>query len=221
MYYVNRNGQQYGPYSEETISRYLAEGSLLASDSARSEGAQSWQPLGQILQYTPLSARPPAVPPPASRPAAGTQIVPPDLHWAIVLLLSCTLIFPIIWAFVQANWARKIDPASKATILYAFWAVGEVILLILDAAIFVAIANNDLQSVQSMSVAIWLVGLPTWVLFLLAVFSIRKSMVNYYKTVEPIQLRLSGVMTFFFSILYLQYHMSRIAKWKQTGVLSA
>jgi hypothetical protein len=28
-------------------------------------------------------------------------------------------------------------------------------------------------------------------------------------------------MTFFFNILYLQYHMSRIAKWKQTGVLSA
>src|SRR5271156_5233638 len=76
MYYVNRNGQQYGPYSEETIRRYLAEGSLLASDSARSEGAQSWQPLGQILQYTPLSARPPAVPPPAPRPAGGVPSGP-------------------------------------------------------------------------------------------------------------------------------------------------
>jgi len=53
------------------------------------------------------------------------------------------------------------------------------------------------------------------------VFSIRQSMVTYYNTVEPIQLQLSGVMTFFFGMLYLQYHMSRIARWKRTGVLSA
>ena len=46
-------------------------------------------------------------------------------------------------------------------------------------------------------------------------------MLNYYNSVEPINLRLSGVMTFFFNILYLQYHMTRIARWKQTGILTA
>jgi len=221
MYYVNRNGQQYGPYSEETIRRYLAEGSLLASDSARSEEAQSWQPLGQILQYTPMSARPPAVPPPIARPTAGTQIVPPDLHWAIVLLLSVTWIFPIVWAFVQANWTKKIDSNSKATILYVFWALGELIVIILYVAGIAIAANNDLQTAQGLLGVAGLLGFPAAVLYLIGAFSIRKSMVTYYNTVEPIQLRLSGVMTFFFSILYLQYHMSRIAKWKQTGVLSA
>jgi hypothetical protein len=45
-------------------------------------------------------------------------------------------------------------------------------------------------------------------------------MLTYFNTVEPIALRLSGVMTFFFGILYLQYHMTRIADWKRTGVLS-
>jgi len=221
MYYVNRNGQQYGPYSEETIRRYLAEGSLLPSDSARSEGAQSWQPLGQILQYAPSPGGPPAVPPPSGHAPAATQIVPPDLHWLIVLLLSITWIFPIVWAFVQSTWARKIDPNSKATILYAFWAVGNFIVIIFYVAAIIGIANNDQQFFQSMMGAEMLVALPTWVLFLIGTFGIRKSMLNYYNTTEPIQLRLSGVMTFFFNILYLQYHMSRIAKWKRTGVLTA
>jgi hypothetical protein len=44
-------------------------------------------------------------------------------------------------------------------------------------------------------------------------------MERYYNTVEPINLRLSAVMTLFFNVLYFQYHMTRIADWKQTGVL--
>jgi hypothetical protein len=53
----------------------------------------------------------------------------------------------------------------------------------------------------------------------MAVFGMRRSIVQYYNTREPIGLKLSGVMTFFFSILYFQYHFSRIAEWKQTGRL--
>jgi len=56
---------------------------------------------------------------------------------------------------------------------------------------------------------------------LMGVFGMRRSLLNYYNTVEPIGLRLSGVMTFFFSVFYFQYHFTRIANWKQTGVLSA
>jgi hypothetical protein len=44
---------------------------------------------------------------------------------------------------------------------------------------------------------------------------------SYYNSVEPIQLSLSGALTFFFGVFYLQYHMSRIAHWKKTGILSA
>ncbi len=45
-------------------------------------------------------------------------------------------------------------------------------------------------------------------------------MLAYYNTVEPIGLRLSGVMTFFFNVFYFQHHMSRIVLWKLTGYLS-
>jgi len=38
----------------------------------------------------------------------------------------------------------------------------------------------------------------------------RDALVDYYNTVEPINLRLSGVMTFFFAVFYFQYHFCRI-----------
>jgi hypothetical protein len=45
-------------------------------------------------------------------------------------------------------------------------------------------------------------------------------MEEYYNSTENIGLSLSGVMTFFFSAVYLQYHINRIARWKKTGELS-
>jgi hypothetical protein len=54
-----------------------------------------------------------------------------------------------------------------------------------------------------------------------AFFRMRRGLLDYYNSEEPIQLKLSGVMTFFFSIYYLQYHLRRIATWKKTGQLPA
>jgi len=58
------------------------------------------------------------------------------------------------------------------------------------------------------------------VLQLIGVFQIRADLEDYYNRVEPINLKLSGVMTFFFSTLYFQHHFSRIAAWKKTGYLT-
>jgi hypothetical protein len=48
----------------------------------------------------------------------------------------------------------------------------------------------------------------------------RSDVEEYYNGAEPINLQLSGVMTFFFAIFYLQHHFSRIAQWKKTGILA-
>jgi len=56
--------------------------------------------------------------------------------------------------------------------------------------------------------------------YLFGIFKIRDAMEEYYNSRENIGLSLSGVMTFFFSTIYLQYHVNRIARWKKTGVLS-
>ncbi|HST13047.1 MAG TPA: hypothetical protein VLL05_21890, partial [Terriglobales bacterium] len=58
------------------------------------------------------------------------------------------------------------------------------------------------------------------IVYLYGIFTIRDAMETYYNSTENIGLTLSGPMTFFFSTVYLQYHVNRIARWKKTGVLS-
>jgi hypothetical protein len=58
------------------------------------------------------------------------------------------------------------------------------------------------------------------IVYLFGVFSIKAAMEEYYNSVENIGLSMSGVMTFFFSTVYIQFHINRIARWKKTGVLS-
>ncbi|MGZ4889375.1 MAG: hypothetical protein ACXWBH_09355, partial [Candidatus Angelobacter sp.] len=57
------------------------------------------------------------------------------------------------------------------------------------------------------------------VLFVIAEFQMKNDLEDYYNTVEPINLRLHGGMTFFFAVWYFQHHFSRIAQWKKSGVL--
>ena len=59
-----------------------------------------------------------------------------------------------------------------------------------------------------------------WILAMVAIFRMRRGLLTHYNSVENIQLRLSGVMTFFFNIYYFQHHLSRIARWKKAGQLT-
>jgi FlaA1/EpsC-like NDP-sugar epimerase len=149
--------------------------------------------------------------------AAGPM--PPNMHWFVVLILSFISmgLGGLVWTFKEAGFVKKIDPASKATTMFALGLlamVGQV------AISFVMMRSASMSEVQTMSMVIMALNVLIIVVMLMGIFGMRKSLVRYYNTVEPMGLRLSGVMTFFFSILYFQYHFSRIAKWKTTGVLS-
>jgi len=227
-YYVARSGQQYGPYTEETVRSYVAAGSLLATDNIRAESSQTWTTIAQQFQIPqatpPVMAQPQMVPQygqaapyypgvPYAQ-AGGAQIVPPNLHWALLLILSITWVFAFIWTFVQAGYARKIDASSSALWAFILWTG-------LSGADFAM----NIQAVMAGGGAAapplaGYLGVGGIICYFWGVFSIRKSMETYYNSVEPIQLQMSGVLTFFFGIYYLQYHMSRIAHWKKTGVLS-
>jgi len=68
--YVNRAGQQYGPYSIEDARAHLAAGSLLPTDYAFLEGMANWAPLEQVL----ATAAQPVLPTGASAPqTTGTE----------------------------------------------------------------------------------------------------------------------------------------------------
>ena len=127
----------------------------------------------------------------------------------------------MIWCFKQAGFVKKIDPASKATLFLTLAFIGQLVLVL--GAVGMVVVSSSSGAVAGVATIMGIVGLLSLLIgifWLVAIFGMRGSMVRYYNTVEPMGLRLSGVMTFFFSFLYFQYHMSRIAKWKKTGVLS-
>ncbi len=149
--------------------------------------------------------------------------MPPSLHWVVVWLLGgITLgLFQLIWCFKQTGFVKKIDPASKATLFLTMAFIGQLVLVL--GAVGMVVVSSSSGAVAGVATIMGIVGLLSLLIgifWLVAIFGMRGSLVRYYNTVEPMGLRLSGVMTFFFSFLYFQYHMSRIAKWKKTGVLS-
>ena len=160
----------------------------------------------------------PAQPPCAtSAPVAGGPM-PPSMHWAVVLILSFVTggLAGFVWWLKQALFVKKIDPASKVVVLWVVTLIAMVIQLVLMLG--AATSRSAAAAVTAASLSM-LLNLVIVVVVLIAMFSMRKSLVTYYNSVEPIGLQLSGVMTFFFNILYFQYHFSRIANWKQTGRL--
>lgn len=77
---------------------------------------------------------------PAQAPYGGQAVmpgsfanspVPPDLHWALVILLSVITfgLFGLIWAFRQAAFVKKIDPTSKAVTLLVLNLLGRLLWL--------------------------------------------------------------------------------------------
>jgi hypothetical protein len=221
LYHVSRNGQNYGPYTLEDLQRYVAAGNVLATDLAKSDEMPDWVPVAQVLG-TSMPAVPAPVaaygaPMPAYAAPASLYPDPPNLHWALVLVIgmfTCGL-FSIVWMFVQAAWMRKVNPNSKA-LFYYIAAIGVyVIMIVADIAMF-ASGSSETPS-PAISGVLAVCGIAYFVLFLVAIFTMRSDMEKHFTGPEPIGLRLSGVMTFFFSILYFQYHFSRINEIKRSA----
>jgi uncharacterized membrane protein len=142
------------------------------------------------------------------------------MHWAVVLILAMiTGIFGLIWFFIQAGYVKKIDPASRARTFLIFGLLTMLAQIVATFAIAGAAAMGSTTGAAAGGFLAFVLAIVGMVLMLSAVFGMRRSLIDYFNTVEPIGLRLSGVMTFFFNILYFQYHLSRIAEWKRTGTL--
>lgn len=155
---------------------------------------------------------------------------PPALHWFAVLALSVVTLgmFPLVWIFVQSSWIRRIYPDSRArtffSIYTAIWMLAFCLLYFgcVSAAMWKgATVNSFGNAFGELSGITMLIALIGTIFFYFGVFDMRQSLLIYYNTVQPIGLRLSGGMTFFFSILYIQYHLTRIDTYMRTGYLSA
>jgi hypothetical protein len=242
-YYIQRQLNEYGPYTLADLQRYVAQGSIQLADLTRSEGMTDWVPLSQVIGNIPIPVAAPPMQPgipvyggggiygpeggyaangtvysPLATPAATTGLMPPDFHWALVLLIGFFCgIFQIIWLFIEAGFVKKIDPESKGIPLLVGGLLSPVIGYF--ALIGAAWAGDRNGPALGALIPFFLLVITGIVFHLMAVFQMRSSLEDYYNTVEPINLRLSGVMTFFFAVYYFQYHFTRIANWKKTGYL--
>jgi hypothetical protein len=223
-YFIKRDLNEYGPYTLADLQKYVASGHILLTDLCRSEGLAEWIPVSQVIGNIPVPAapQPAAAPGVYTAPAVSPYPAPPNLHWAICVLLSlitCSL-FGWIWAFVQAIWVRKVQPNSKGLILYSLAAGIHILSIIFGFYYGITLGLQGGNAVAGLNspefrMVSGLIRLAILIVIILGNFSMRESIEEHFNTAEPIGLSLSGVMTFFFGILYFQYHLTKINEMKQ------
>jgi hypothetical protein len=226
-YRIKRGDQEFGPYSLAELQHYVQTGYISAQDMALSEGVSEAIPVSQILGDIPITTVPqPGVLAgldPNAAPVQQTVPLPPNLPWPVLLVCYLSYVpipfvkilslFTVVWAFVQANWARKLSGKNNALVLVAMNVAG-----LFTGAFLAGIgAATHAPGLAGFGGLLIIAGA---ICFLVAAFSIRAAVEEYYNTVENIGLTLSGVMTFFFSVIYIQYHINRIARMKASGEMA-
>ncbi len=223
-YQIARNGQMYGPYTMEDLQRYVASGHVLPTDLARGDEMSEWVPVSQLLgmQGAAPTSQPGFAPGPTpyQQPFTPGSAVPfpdpPNIHWAVVLLLdlvTCSL-FQLVWNIILAAWFRRISPSSKAFVLY----IASAVLIFVQAGVGQAAGiTSGRHGFHTYGYSLHrgfglygLVSLVCWVVRLIARFTFRSELEQHFNTVEPMGLRINPVLTFFFGGIYFQSLMNRI-----------
>lgn len=208
FYSIRRGDSQFGPYSSSEVRAFLAEGRVVASDACFTPGMDGWRTVGEVFAGGSMGLARSSTTPVALLPA------PPALHWGWLALLSLVTLglLPVVWMFIQSAWVKRLNRRSQAPVMLAV----AVVVLFVGSFVAGAVAASDRDAGNVISL---IVQLPYLVLYQTAYFDMRRSMEHYFEKVAPLGLTLSGPMTFFFNMLYFQYHFRRLAEWKRTGVL--
>jgi hypothetical protein len=220
-YRIKRGDEEFGPYNLADLQRYVLSGHVAATDVAQSEGMTDWVSVQQVLGDIPI----PAMAGVGTLPGFAIEAeiprelvpLPPNLHWGWVLAIDVLTrsYFNIVWALIQANWARKLSGKNTPMVLIAMYPMG-----MISGAVAMVIGQAGGVSASPIALFGTLLIVAGLICMLAGVFSIRNAMENYYNSVENIGLSMGGGMTFFFGVIYIQYHINRIARWKKTGALS-
>jgi hypothetical protein len=107
--YIQRNGQEHGPYREEEARSYLQGGQLLANDLARHEAERGWRPLKDVLAGQIATAQP-HIQPQSSVYAVPVQTAPTVTGMQPVTVVDIRMPFGSMVVFM-IKWALASIPA--------------------------------------------------------------------------------------------------------------
>ena len=105
---INRDGQNYGPYTVEQLQQMLQAGRAQLTDLANYEGAAEWVPLSQIPGVTQAQSTP------ATAPIDADTYVPTGQH-EHEFRIECKPDFSFLTVQVPASQTLKVEASAMAT----------------------------------------------------------------------------------------------------------
>jgi hypothetical protein len=149
---------------------------------------------------------------------------PPNVHWGVLFVAEIVIsIIAIVltpraywhlvanlgfdaWALYLCLWIRKLEPGA----LSIFWCSAFVTLQLV-----ISVPAGPGPVSAGVTIIGGIIALFAIALWIVTIYLIRAELHYHYNVREPIGLYLGGVMTFFFSFLYFQYHLYNIAQLKE------
>jgi hypothetical protein len=248
-YFIQRQLNEYGPYTLADLQRYVAQGSILLTDLTRSEGMSEWMPVSQVIGNIPVPVAAAAMQAPGSTMygggnvygGAGTAPGRGGTVYGGMPAYSGQAVAPVANSNSPAppdfHWALVLVISIVTCSVFAWvWlfvqagyirkikpnSKGVLFALLSVLAPFLAVLLNMLRGPVDHNQGnpiSSMLVLASIVLLFVGLFQMQSDLEDYYNTAEPINLQLDRVMTFFCGIFYFQHHFSRINEWKRTGYL--
>lgn len=126
---------------------------------------------------------------------------PPSVHWALLLVTV---------AGIEGLVLRFIHPPIRELLVN---------LVVAAWPLYLCVWLRKIVP-QSLSLYWALASLATgflfsWLLWIVVIYEVREDLLEHYNRREPIGLRLNVLLTLFFSFVYFQFHLRRIALEKR------
>lgn len=149
---------------------------------------------------------PPQLAYPSAPPLYRGLPAPPRLHWGWVFGLSVATLglFGTVWMVVVGWWIKKATGHAAAF----WWSLAYMLVipfafvLALAGGVWARMAGGSIAATVFTATASDVTRLFSFVLYVVAAFGIRQDLEG-----APIDIPLSGVMTFLFAPIYFQYHL--------------
>jgi hypothetical protein len=165
---------------------------------------------------------------PLPQPEAEPRVVypsPPNVYWAVlfaaqfIIAILAIVFTPKPWWTLASNlavdawiiylclWIRKLEPAAMSIFFCAAYVALQLVF---------TVPYGPQPMNQSLTIFGGILASLAVVIWFVTTYVVRAELHYHYNVREPIGLYLSGVMTFFFSFLYFQYHLYKIAQLRES-----